>query len=493
MLLCKTRACWFVLLLAIMASSVFADDASAIEANTEQVSDSSDTFSFSKIWSWTFNHILQPTLNGLVYPIAKPVDYAFKNGIVEKFVDMMTFGERKNIFIYPGFNFKPGSNTMVGFNYRHRGLFLDRDYFVFQTNYYANGDVFFSTRYNKHALFGTAFFGGFRLDCDWDRDDSFIIPETKKSFVQPDSSISGTFRIGRPLSESLNWNMEVFGGFKLNNAYLPDVDEPVLISGSYPVDDRGLYQKHKEASVGLAITFDNTDVPYVPSRGSRMGINASYNFVSPYDGIRYDDLGLTPIISGDEKITDNGLNHDYVKTEFWYQHYFYFGSAENFLLSAKEARTFRKFYTDFSWEEALRVWRPENLVNTLTERRVIAFQLRAVSAWEIEEGQAPYNAFPAVNARTPLRGYGDAWTAHHFVTCSWEYRWPVDRYVDGVIFDEYALLAPKIDDWSLDRLYNSWGFGVRVRMPNMYLFRIQFGFHGLHGLNLVMTIAPEFK
>ena len=30
-------------------------------------------------------------------------------------------------------------------------------------------------------------------------------------------------------------------------------------------------------------------------------------------------------------------------------------------------------------------------------------------------------------------------------------------------------------------------------MPNMYLFRVQFGFHGLHGVNLILTLAPEFK
>jgi hypothetical protein len=42
-------------------------------------------------------------------------------------------------------------------------------------------------------------------------------------------------------------------------------------------------------------------------------------------------------------------------------------------------------------------------------------------------------------------------------------------------------------------LYNSWGFGVRVRRPDMYWFRLQLGFHGRHGVNLVLTIAPEFR
>ena len=116
-----------------------------------------------------------------------------------------------------------------------------------------------------------------------------------------------------------------------------------------------------------------------------------------------------------------------------------------------------------------------------------------VNLWEVEEGGAPHNAFITLNARSPLRGYSDKWTTHNLMSLSMEYRWPVDRLVDGVLFDEYALIAPKIDKWSLDHYYNSWGFGIRVRQPNLYLFRLQFGFHGLHGVNLIMTIAPEFR
>ena len=55
------------------------------------------------------------------------------------------------------------------------------------------------------------------------------------------------------------------------------------------------------------------------------------------------------------------------------------------------------------------------------------------------------------------------------------------------------MIAPEVDEWSFSHFYNSWGFGIRVRMPNMYLFRVQFGFHGLHGVNLILTLAPEFK
>lgn len=467
--------------------------ASTTYAAEENASESGDSFRLADLWLWPFNNVIQPVLNGLIYPVAKPMDYAFKNGAIEKSVDLITFGERDNIFIYPSFNFKPGSRTLIGANYRHRGIFLDKDYLVVQGNYYANGDVMMAARYTKHALFGTSFFGGYRIDMAWDRDDTFILPETKTAFTQPDSTISMTWRLGRPLTQSARWNVEGWTTLKFVDASLPDVADSILVSDEYPIQDRGLYQKSLQIPVALSILYDNLDVPYAPSRGSRFGITGTYNFVGKYSGLDFDDLGEDAPLGAKGKIKDGGLNHDFLKTELLFQHYFYLGSGDNYVLSAKEARANRKFYTDFSWDEAVRVWRPENVRNTLFERRVIAFQYRYIGIWEMEEGGAPYNAFTLLNARTPLRGYGDAWSAHQLMSFSWEYRWPVDRFVDGVLFDEYALIAPGIKDWSKDRFYNSWGFGIRVRQPNMYLFRLQFGFHGLHGVNLVMTIAPEFK
>ena len=139
------------------------------------------------------------------------------------------------------------------------------------------------------------------------------------------------------------------------------------------------------------------------------------------------------------------------------------------------------------------MWRPENVRETLFERRVIALQYRLLDVWEMEQGSASVDAFPFIGARFPLRGYGDSWAARHVMSLSAEYRWPIDYYVDGVLFDEYMMHAPGFTDWSFKRFYNSWGFGVRVRRPDMYWFRVQLGFHGLHGVNLVLTIAPEFR
>lgn len=491
----------FLLLLHLVVSAVFAEGVDSTSAQIDSMKVDSmkvdtiqtDSVAEEPFWTWTFNHIVQPALNGLIYPISAPVHYAVKNGALEKAVDLITFGEKHNIMIYPSFNFKPGSNTLLGANYRHRRVLFDNDYLVMQGAYFANGDITYSLRYTKHALFGSPLFGGLKFNLNMDRDASFIIPETKERFVQPDSSVNVTFRLGSPISKSMNWNVELWSTIRFNNAYLPDGKDSILIDDKYPIQDRGIYQTGMQYPIGVSLFYDNLDYPYVPTKGFRIGLMTTYNIVPKYSGIDFDDLGIVHE-DGKDKLKDGRLNHDFIKTELLYQHYFYLGSTvKQYILSASEARKTRRFYTDFSWDEAMRIWRPENVMNTLLERRVIAIQYRLVDIWEMEKGGAPFNAFPTVNARTPLRGYGNAWAAHHMMSLSCEYRWPVDRFVDGVLFDEYAMVSPSITGWDLDHFYNSWGFGIRVRQPNMYLFRLQFGFHGLHGINLVMTIAPEFK
>ena len=481
-------ALWF-----IGAVSAHAEDVTPADSSEQTVENATDHSSEKSFWTWPLEYVIQPFLNGLIYPVAKPVDYAFKNGIIEKTVELISFGEDYKIMIYPSFNFKPGSRTMVGMNYRHRSVFLSKDYLVLQGEYFANGDMGFTARYTKHALFGTRFFGGFRYDIDLDRDNSFTIPETKTSYLQPDSSYQFTWRLGAPITNTANWNAEIWTSLFFGRASHPDVQDSVLISDEYKIEDRGLYQNVTQIPVGISFVYDDLDFPYAPSRGNRVVLNGSYTFVGKYSGVRYEDLGMLYEDGQENVIKDGGLNHDFVITEFIFQHYFYLGRSKNYVLSAKEARENRRFYTDFSWDEAVRIWRPEQVMNTLFERRVIALQYRMVNLWEVEEGGAPYNAFVTLNARAPLRGYADRWMTHNLMSLSLEYRWPVDRFVDGVLFDEYAMIAPKIDKWNFAHYYNSWGFGIRVRQPNLYLFRLQFGFHGLHGVNLIMTIAPEFK
>ena len=453
---------------------------------------SSGSMSFTEIISWPFIHVIQPVFGVLVYPVSAPLHYAIDNGVAEKAVELITFGEKRNVLLYPVFNLKPGSSTMLGVCYRHRNLFMDRDYAVVESHFYANSDTDYKIRYSKQGLFGKNLYGAMSASAYMDRDNGFTLPGTKESFKQADTTLNVSLQLGFPITESRNLNFSFGTEFTYHIADFPDTKDSVLDDVKYPIEDRGLYQGHFEIPFSMNLVFDNLDFPYAPSRGQRLSIKASYVLTGKYSGIDVDDFLLAGL-KRTEPLEDGGKNHDFVSVEAFYQIYFFIGKAEKYVLSAKEARKTRKFYTDFSLNEALRVWRPENLVETLFERRVLAVQYRFHGMWEMEKGGAPYSAYPALNARYPLRGYSDAWVSPFLMGLSLEYRWPVDRLVDGVVFDEYGMLSDRINHWSKKRLYNSWGFGVRVRKPDMYLFRMQFAFHSWHGISLVLTIAPEFR
>ena len=461
------------------------DDSASVVA--EEKSDSSGAM------LWFFDNVVQPFFNMIVWPVSQPLHYAFDNGVIETFQKLITFGKDENIFIYPVFNFKPGSSTQVGLCYRHRRIFLDDDYFVLNPSRYANGDMDFDTRYSKHGILGLPLSFSIRFTLDLNRDASFTRPGSWTSYVQPDSSYKVNGHIGFPLNSSGTLSMRFNYGFKYVDASVPNVaEDEIYIEDDFPIQDRGLYQEHLQYPLGLQFIFDNLDFPYVPSKGFKVVLSGSYNFVEKYKGVRYSDLGLY----GDHKsefLEDGGKNHDYINGELIVQRYFYLGKAPRYVMSASEGRENRRFYTNFSWNEAARVWSPSNMKENLFERRVIALQYRFLTFYEMEKGGAPFNAYPILNGRFPLRGYGGFLMTKNVMGLSAEYRWPVDRYVDGVIFDEYALYTEKINDWSFDRFRNSWGFGVRVRKPDMYFFRLQFGFHGLKGVKMVITVAPEFK
>lgn len=460
------------------------------ETKSEAAEDSEESSGNSPLHylAWPFAHIVQPALNILVYPFSAPVHYAVKNDIVETAVDAITFGKNRNIFIYPTFNLKPGSQTLVGFAYRHRHMILDRDYFVLSGSLFANSDMELTTRYTKRNVFGTEFFAGGRLNILMDRDASLAVPrsltldDSDESFSYADSSYSLQFRIGRPLPILPNMDFQFTFSFDWMRFDYPDEKDTILTLHPYfNPNDRGLYQDFFQVPLKLTLTYDNLDAPYVPTRGSRISLSWSYTNVGKYRGENI-------------KERSNEFDHDYQAFDLVFQHYFYLGQdSTKYSLSAAEARINRKFYTDFSWDETLRLWRPENIRNTLLNRRVLAMQFRLRQMWEMEDGGAPFTAFSTANTRYPLRGYSRTYSDYAIKGISFEYRWPIDRLVDGVVFDEFVMYGRTWHSISAEKLLNSWGFGIRVRKPDMYFFRLQVGFHGFEGIVFTCTIAPEFR
>ena len=303
------------------------DSATVQEDDSTEDSD----FGWRDFLAWPFIHIFQPVFGVVVYPIAQPIHYAVDNGVIEKSVDLITFGENRNVLVYPVTNLKPGSSTMLGFNYRHRSLFLPRDYLVLESQYFANGDWYFSFRYTKQGILGLPLYGAFRYQQYWDRDGFFVVPGEKEQFVQPDSSINLNWRLSAPITKSGSWNIEASFGIRYNDASLPDnMSDSILVDEKFPIESRGLYQSEFQYPVELSLLFDDLDYSFAPSRGSRFSLSGRYVFVKPYKGLVFDEYDSTGFI-GNDFYFDDDKNHDFIRTEIVYQKYIYLGKSGKFL------------------------------------------------------------------------------------------------------------------------------------------------------------------
>ena len=485
---CIFAKCVLLFIFCFLLSPVYASE--TMENNTEkQAQEESENKENSgnlllKIVFWPFEALLQPLAEVMIYPFSEPLRYAFQNGVVEKAVDLITFGENKNIFIYPVMNLKPGTSTMLGFMYRHSFLLFPNDYFVLSGELYANSDTYYSVRYSQKRLFDGNTYVSLQHKGNFNRDGNIRLLGSDDAYYLPDTTLRFDLIVAHPLPFP-NTSVDFSTGINMRYFGLPEMREDwVEFEDIDKLEERGLYQDFKIFPQSLTVVFDNTESPYVPSSGFRIQGRASYNFVTDYSNLPSDDWDFFT----SEK------NHDYWSLEFLFQTYFYLGKdSKQYLLSKKEAREKRKEYADFSLNHLARLWNPSKLNSLLLERRVLALQYRYLRYFEMEKGGMPAISFPRLNDRFPLRGYENTWAALAITGLSLEYRWPIDYYIDGVLFSECAVFADEKGDFQWDNFKHSWGMGIRVRRPDMYFFRFQLGFHGFHGIHLVMTIAPEFQ
>lgn len=435
------------------------------------------------VLKWPFEHVLQPLFGILIYPVSQPTLYVFRSGAVQRALDMFTFGKERNIFIYPVFDITPGSETMLGFVYIHSDLIFKNDRLWFTAENYSNGDFYFGTNYQKRKMFdGKTTLKG-QLTADLDRNANFFRPGTSDYYSLRDTLVRLDFSVMHPLPLE-NWTAGLTFGVKWRNEELPDLTEDILDEEYFEdFKENGIYQDYEVFPLKFSLAYDGTDSRAAPMSGSKFKADFTYNFVSDYRDVP----------EGYETLLTSEKTHDYMVLELMFQRYFYFGKQKVYRYSMKEARKKRKEYSNMTFGSALQMLGPDSLASWVGERKVIALQWRYTRAWEVEEGGMPAISYVRLNNRWPLRGQDRAWASYAVTGISTEYRWPLDYYIDGVAFLEYALYADERGDWNLGNVRNSWGFGIRARDPDLYFFRTSIGFHGLHGFSFIITCSPEFK
>jgi outer membrane protein assembly factor BamA len=107
--------------------------------------------------------------------------------------------------------------------------------------------------------------------------------------------------------------------------------------------------------------------------------------------------------------------------------------------------------------------------------------------------KAPFVAMGGFGGNFPLRAYSEGYLAAPLLAgISAEYRWPIDRFADALIFNEYGIYGKDFSRLSTSNIKNSYGFGFRVRTPKLFLTRFSMAFHGLQGVTLIFTTRPEY-
>jgi len=419
------------------------------------------------IVSWPFVHIIQPTVEFLIYPVIPPLIYVSREDLIEKGANLITYGEKRQIMFYPIIDARLGSTANIGFAYWHTELFFDRDNMFFSPHRYINADWDATMRYKKNKILGTSFYSKLNASYKEYGNNTFRNSEGTKFFFA-DSSVLLNSYIGFNLSG--NWDLEFGLSGNFYRFDFPSIKDTIMDNGYVP--NRGFYQNFESYPLMLSLLYNSLDEPYSATRGNKFFVSYYYVPVSSYNGTK---------------------DHNYHIAESRFVYYSLLGN-KSYAMTVAESNANREKLKNLSFSEAIEILNPINIKEVILDRRVFITQLKARYIIEENEGKAPFTAMSKLGGNFPLRAYDDGYFTGEFVAgISNEYRWPIDRYADMLIFNEYGVYGDDFGHLSSFNLRNSYGFGFRIRTPKLFITRFALAFHGLHGISVVLTTKPEYE
>ena len=118
-------------------------------------------------------------------------------------------------------------------------------------------------------------------------------------------------------------------------------------------------------------------------------------------------------------------------------------------------------------------------------RQILALHL----GWHLQEHSGndfiPFYRLSTLDASSPLRGFTSGrFRDRNYLLMNVEYRFPVWSLIDGAIFYDTGRVYHKFTDISVSNLRYSAGAGIRFRIPNLVVFRLD-GAYGGEGINII--------
>ncbi len=418
--------------------------------------------------------VLMPVVKLALYPSKPPLRYMLNENVIDRTLKLISFGEKDKIMLYPTMNLAPGTGSSTGLTLRNQSLFgRNTERGVAQGVLYVNGDWKFRSYMTAEDILGTGFNSRILMALTRVKNTSANQPGTPVFWYYADTTNTFSGSLSHVLFEKVA--MKGTFVFRDNHFGLPPVQQFALRSDFFKNDSgvfdtrmRGLADstganKWQDRIIAVGIGRDTRNNQNIVLAGSDFGATYHYHFTTDH--------------------------HDFHGWEAELTNYFKLGK-ERYEISGEEERK----SGPLSVKKVLQKMEIENLKKELFNRKVFVTHLYSSQVYELAGNHMPVYGLQTLGNDTPMRGYsGSRFRDYTVLSAGAEYRFPIMRLVDGVMFDEYGFYGRSWDKIDyLDNLKNSWGFGIRVRRPDIYLFRLQLGFHGLHGIQLNMSVDEPY-
>lgn len=433
-----------------------------------------------QVATWPLQNVLAPGVEFLTYPAQPPIQYFLEENVIDRTTGLFRFGPQRDLSVYPTLSLAAGTASRTGATLRHDAPFGrpdERAVAYFQ--YYVNGDYRMRAFVTGDNLLGTPLRGKFAFGMYRLENALFFQPDVNTAYVHSNRSESYESQLDAPLDGILGSGFYARGGFTLrSNRYgeappaLAGQGSNVLTSDFFRDEDgvldpegtyRGLNENFLDRVWLLGLVRDTRNNVNIPLDGSRL------------------DLGWY--------FHDTDRDHDFHEWRGLYTLYFKLGS-ERYEITAREERqrggvSLNSFVRDLEYRR---------IRQNLFSRKVLVLHFYGGRSYELPGNSMPLYGLQSLGNGTPLRAFVGSRYRHYAVAAtSMEYRFPILRIMDGTLFNEYGVFGPSWGEFDFgNNLRNSWGFGVRVRQPDMFLFRIEMAFHGVSGATLNVNAETPF-
>ncbi|MGL1901465.1 MAG: hypothetical protein OCC49_04985 [Fibrobacterales bacterium] len=439
-----------------------------------------------EILAWPFENLVEPLVTVAIAPIRPPMNYVFQEKIINKAIDLVTFGPRENLIITPVAKIMSGPGSLIGFSYRHFRLMGDDHHDALRLNYakYLNGDWRMRAKYKRSKLFGSkaGFFVEFKVNNK--KGDTFLYPGTDKEYIFGDSTFGFRAEISYPVIAGWGLNVQIaqehpeyYDPFYGTNtpAIQREQTPQSLVNRGFPHND---YRKYKIHNYYVALGKSTKDSQHMPTRG--YNLHFGYGYVD---------------VQNKSDIIVKDLNNNTHSVNMKFQKFLLLGETE-YGLSNNEDKENVRFLKNLNVSNLLDIFKVERLEKNFLQRKVLVFQWKMRQMLEVESGNGFFKGYSSISNETPLRAYGRAGVDKAFMAASMEYRFPLIRLMAGTFFVDFASVAPTL--YSADQLWNdnlrsSFGIGLRMRKSNLFLTRVQFAISGsLNVFSLNLTVSPAY-